>query len=256
MIKTEKEKGKLKKFMQGKGFYGVLAVCVFAVGIASFAAIENIDVPLSDPNNTISHGGYVVSDEQAGIAVSNIPKEDETEPETDEPTEEPTQQTQAPQEEDEPEDEDTNPATSTVKPYEGFFMMPLSTEITKDFSAGELVYSETMRDWRTHNGIDFKAEKTSQVTAINDGTVKTVLNDPLWGSIIEIDHGGGIIARYCGVTPAPSVQEGAQIQMGQEIGTLSEIPVESVEQLHLHFEIFVDGTIEDPMKAMNKLENE
>lgn len=249
MIKPDKKKGKWKTFMQGKGFYGVLAICVFAVGVASFAAIENLQVPSAEQeSNPI---GYIVDDTPAGATVSNIKDDRETQETTQDATEVTESQTEAETQQENAENANEENAP-TVKPYEGFFMLPLNTDITKDYSGGELVYSDTMRDWRAHNGIDFKAEKNSQVAAVNDGTVKAVYQDPLWGGVIEIDHGGGIVARYCGVTPAPSIKVDAQIQMGQELGTVSEIPLEAVEQLHLHFEVLVNGKYDDPLKVLNK----
>ena len=45
--------------------------------------------------------------------------------------------------------------TKTEKPK--FVMeMPHSGEIIASCSVDELVYSEAMKDWRTHNGIDFR----------------------------------------------------------------------------------------------------
>lgn len=79
-------------------------------------------------------------------------------------------------------------------------MLPLGNEVLKAFSGGQPVYSETMKDWRTHNGTDFKGEIGAEVKAAADGTILKVENDPLWGGVIEIDHGFNIVSRYCGVT--------------------------------------------------------
>ena len=52
------------------------------------------------------------------------------------------------------------------------FKMPVEGEIIKEFSKDTLVYSETLKEWITHLGIDIKAEKTSVVKASEEGTVK------------------------------------------------------------------------------------
>ena len=56
--------------------------------------------------------------------------------------------------------------------------MPVEGEIIKELSKDTLVYSETLKEWITHLGIDIKAEKTSVVKAAEAGTVKSIKNDP------------------------------------------------------------------------------
>ena len=92
-----------------------------------------------------------------------------------------------------PSDVETN-----TKPTE-LFVLPLSNDVMNVFSDGKQVYSQTMNDWRTHNGVDFRGEKGQAVKALADGTIHLVENDPLWGDVVEIDHGYGIRSRYCGV---------------------------------------------------------
>ena len=47
---------------------------------------------------------------------------------------------------------------------------PLSGETVAAFSMDELAYSETLADWRTHDGIDIKADAGTQVLAASSGT--------------------------------------------------------------------------------------
>ena len=51
------------------------------------------------------------------------------------------------------------------------FSAPVSGEIIKDFVLDTLVYSNTLKEWTTHTGIDIKADKTSIVVASERGTV-------------------------------------------------------------------------------------
>ena len=59
---------------------------------------------------------------------------------------------------------------------------PLSGETVAAFSMDELAYSETLADWRTHDGIDIKADAGTQVLAASSGTVLSVADDDLMGS--------------------------------------------------------------------------
>ena len=49
------------------------------------------------------------------------------------------------------------------------FQIPLKGEILKDYSKDSLVYSDTLKEWTTHLGIDIKAERASVVKASADG---------------------------------------------------------------------------------------
>ena len=73
------------------------------------------------------------------------------------------------------------------------FVTPLDGETDKGFSDGEMVQSATMGDWRVHNGVDFRGAVGDPVKAINNGVVKAVYDDVLWGTVVEIDHGDGLI---------------------------------------------------------------
>ena len=82
--------------------------------------------------------------------------------------------------------------TTSVK--EDGYLLPAGNEILKDFSDFVAVKSKTMNDWRVHNGVDFKVSEGSEVQAIYSGVVTTVYKNSLWGTVVEIDHGKGVIA--------------------------------------------------------------
>ena len=79
----------------------------------------------------------------------------------------------------EKEPEVTEPVTP-VAPR--LIVSPLSGETVAAFSMDELAYSETLADWRTHDGIDIKADAGTQVLAASSGTVLSVADDDLMGS--------------------------------------------------------------------------
>ena len=59
-------------------------------------------------------------------------------------------------------------------------------------------------------------------------------------------------ASYCGLEKEPAVKKGDSVKMGDVIGKVGEIPVESEEDPHLHFEVRINGTVTDPLAAMGR----
>ena len=141
--------------------------------------------------------------------------------------------------------EQTTETTTAVKPLD-YFVSPVDGKILSHYSNGELVKNEKTNDYRTHNGTDFAAEKDSEVRAINNGTVTAVYQDALWGTVVEIDHGNSVTAKYCGLNENVSVDRGDTVKSGSKIGTLGIIPVES-EKTHLHLEIRSGGVLINPI---------
>lgn len=139
----------------------------------------------------------------------------------------------------------TKKTTTTTAAKSNLFVLPASNVILKEYS-DQLVFSETLGEWRTHNGVDFEAQEGTAVKATADGTVLTIESDPLWGDILTIDHGDKLISRYCGVT-ASGVTVGKKVKAGEIIGTVSAIPAEIVDAPHLHLEIIANGKYLDPM---------
>lgn len=134
------------------------------------------------------------------------------------------------------------------------FVFPLSNNILKDYSDGVAVKSKTLGDWRVHNGIDFAGKQNDRVKAIRSGSVTAVYKDSLWGTVVEIDHGDGIIAKYCGLKEDSTPFVGDTVEQGETVGTLSRIPCEIEDDIHLHFEISLGGKIVDPLSAMGMAE--
>lgn len=125
---------------------------------------------------------------------------------------------------------------------------PADTEPVQVFSGSELVYNETLGDWRTHNGADYAAETGDKVHAVAAGKVLTTAEDPLWGTVAEIQTPEGGTWRYCGLDKA-QVKAGDEVRQGDVLGTVGTIPSENDGQPHLHLEYLDgDGNYQDPEK--------
>lgn len=136
--------------------------------------------------------------------------------------------------------------TTNEAPY--LYVLPLTNTVQKEFSADGPIYNETMKDWRLHLGVDFAGAEGQAVKAVTRGKVVTVKNDPLWGGVIEIDHGVGVLTRYCGVKSI--VRVGDTVDIGEQIGDLQTIPCECAQTPHLHLEMLVDGAPIDAVAAI------
>ena len=127
------------------------------------------------------------------------------------------------------------------------FTMPVDGEIVKQYGKDKLIYSNTLKEWTTHLGIDIKANKTAVVKAASDGTVKSIKNDPRYGLTIIIEHNKGYVSMYSNLLSSEFVTVGEKVKAGQTIGTVgNSATFEIVDEPHLHFEITKDGENIDP----------
>ena len=133
-------------------------------------------------------------------------------------------------------------------------IMPVNGEILNPFSGGELVKSETLGVWKTHDGIDIKADKGTAVKAMNKGVVTKVWEDTLWGYCVIIDHQNGIVGHYYSLTSAVAVSEGDEVNSGDIVGYVGDSAiVENTEGAHLHFALKQNGEWIDPISYITPL---
>lgn len=127
------------------------------------------------------------------------------------------------------------------------FEVPVSGEIIKDFTMDTLSYSKTLEEWITHPGIDIKADKTTIVTASEDGVVESIKNDPRYGLTITISHENGFKTIYSNLLTTEFVKENETVEKGQTIATVGESSsFEISDDSHLHFEMYKDGELVNP----------
>lgn len=127
------------------------------------------------------------------------------------------------------------------------FAKPVEGEIVREYAKDNLIYSETLKEWTTHMGIDIKADKTTVVKAAEAGTVKSIKNDPRYGLTIVIEHDDNFQTIYSNLLTSEFVVEGEKVDKGQSIGTVGNTAVfEIADEAHLHFEIVKDSLPVDP----------
>ncbi len=228
---SENKNSVVSKFFSGKGFYMVLAGCLIAVGVAAWSAVAAIN----DLNTTEDYNDQNSSYISSEALPSQEPVQNEI---VDEPYDEPSIE---PEIESQPTD---------TKPVATYFVMPISGSVEKEFDAKTLQYSSTFGDMRLHLGVDIVADKGASVVACGDGIVSNIYTDLSLGTIIEIDHGNGIVARYCGLSDKVLVNIDDTVTASQKIGTLGVVPGESADTSHLHFEMLKNGKVVAPLETM------
>ena len=255
-MQFDKDQKSSRWIPKGGGFYLALTFAVVAMGIGVWGSVNNSlrNNPFTaeiTAQNTINWENYVTRPVMEDFTQAvNDPAKNVPDPRT-APDQQPADNQQAAA---------ATTATTTKEaaakpenaPYTGTFTLPFGTTIIKDYSNGEMVKSATMGDWRVHNGVDFAGQANDPVKAIQSGAVKSVVVDPLWGITMTVDHGQGITARYCGLSEGSTPKEGQHVSAGEQIGVIAQVPCESAEGVHLHFEISVNGKIADPLAVMNR----
>ncbi len=134
------------------------------------------------------------------------------------------------------------------------FRVPVEGQVAKEFSGLELVFSDTMNDYRTHSGIDIVSEDGANVVSAESGQIINVYDDPLWGTTVEIEHAGGFTSCYRNLsdTLPEGIETGSYVASGGIIGTVgSTALVEVGENTHLHFEMCLNGNKVDPLEYLN-----
>ncbi len=128
---------------------------------------------------------------------------------------------------------------------------PLAGEVYREFSMEDLVYYESIGEWRVHKGVDIKPKDTLLIESAFAGTIESVNTSELTGTEIVIDHGNNIKTLYNNLVSA-SVKTGEHVQQGQTIGNVGKTAsIEAADGAHLHFELIVDGKNVNPMDYIN-----
>lgn len=243
---------RLEGFFTGKGFYIVLFLCAAVIGVSAWmmaAGNETMD-DLSKTND--------ISLENKRVETIVVPPQTSKEPDTSDAagTETQTQQDTSAQPQQDEGAADTMAEDATQVWHEGdvmevmapSYIWPVQGELERKHQMDSLAYDVTMRDWRTHEGIDISAALGTAVTAAHSGTVSAVETDDLYGTVVTIDHGDGSSSVYANLADTPTVSVGEWVDSGSIIGSVGTTALCEIGQgTHLHFAIFVDGQSVDPL---------
>lgn len=239
-----KKENPLSGFWNGKGFYAALAFCMVGAAAAAWITVGNTlnateKTPSAEvPKSSVSAKEDVYDKSRSPFNAADVasPKEDIA-----------VSETETVLEFDEGAEAEAFHFFNTKKN----FSYPVEGTVTKPHSGGELTKYDALNEWRTHDGIDIKADVGTEVHACGDGTVTKVWDDPLWGTCIEIGHKDNLVSLYYGLAKEVPVTEKAEVKAGDLIGTVGETNLaEIADESHLHFALKQDGKFINPEEKL------
>ena len=212
---------KVKAVFGGKGFYIALALCLLAAGIVGYYTLLRPQAPAEPASNPTTN----VPDDRDNAWVAPAVQPEENVP-------------AAPPAEETPISDPQDLLPQVMSPLDG-------TTVTV-FSVTELMYDETMADWRTHEGLDIQAAEGDAVKTAAAGEVTSVTRDELMGTTVCITHSGGYVTRYSSLQENPPISQGQQVKAGDIVGYVGTAAAEASMGPHLHFAVEKDGSLIDP----------
>ena len=240
--------GKLEGFFTGKGFYIVLFLCAAVIGVSAWMMAAGNETMVEDVTNV----NRTRLEKQRVETVIVTPQVEVNAPlEGDQMLE-----AMAPETVDESQntvvaEEAPNTATANISENMSVYAWPVTGELERTHSMEQLAYDVTMRDWRTHEGVDIVAPLGETVLAAHSGSVESIVEDDLYGTIVTVNHGDGTRTVYANLAAMPAVNVGDWVEPGNVIGSVGTTALCEIGQgTHLHFAVTVDGKSVDPMEYL------
>ncbi len=231
-------------FIEGKGFYIVLLLCVAAIGVSGWYLFS----ALTPGGEETAVGG------PAQIAVTATPKVTAPAMTAEHPV--PMATPAATPKPAAPSAAASAPAATpaaTPAASPSTYLWPVRGDILTAYTVDALAYDPTMADWRAHTGIDIAASAGTEVRAAAAGTVASVTSDLMMGTTVVVDHGGGVTTTYANLASVPTVEEGDAVSSGDVLGSVGNTAIaESALPDHLHFSMAMDGAPVDPLSRLSK----
>lgn len=229
-------------FIEGKGFYIVLALCLAAIGLSGWFLFSSLT---GEQEEQPVGGTASITVTPAPTPVATVTPVKPTVTATPRPTATvPAVVSATPSA--------TVQPTPTPKSAPTSLTWPVQGEVLTSYSVETLAYDVTMADWRTHAGVDIAAAAGTEVRAPASGVVVEVTEDVMLGTTVVIDHGGDLTTTCANLASVPTVEVGDEVTVGDIIGSVGNTAIaESALASHLHFSVEREGQSVDPMELLN-----
>lgn len=145
-------------------------------------------------------------------------------------------------------DASEDPKVVKVEEKEKLIFIPaLDGEVQKMYSIDKVIYSKTLKQWKTHDGIDIAPNGSNVVKAIEKGVVDSVYNDSFYGMTVKIEHIDGYVSVYSNLDEKVYVNVGESVSKGQKIGKVGSTAIgEALDEPHLHFMLYLNNNVVNP----------
>lgn len=235
----QKKQSNLQLFLKNHGFYLVLVLCLIAVGTAiAVLAVQKpeqsaeTEPPVEEPFVIVGQS----NDETLKDAAASTPSP--TPPALNVPTPVPTVlPTLAP----------TEAPASAATAARSKAAPPVKGEILFGFAVNKLLYSVTLDQWTTHDGVDIASPLGTEVCCVFSGTVTEVGKDDTLGFTVRVSHSNGRETLYANLASDVRVAVGDKLNAGQVLGTVGDSALSECGLApHLHFALYIDGKATNP----------
>ena len=106
-----------------------------------------------------------------------------------------------------------------------------------------------------NSGVDFVSEEVFDVLSILDGEVISISEDETVGKVVKISHDNNYVSVYQGLSEV-AVNKGDKVIQNQYIGKSGSNKIDEELGNHLHFELYINNVMQNPMNYLGKSINE
>jgi murein DD-endopeptidase MepM/ murein hydrolase activator NlpD len=249
-IKNYITKKKVLEFLDAKGFYIVLVLCIGIITTTAYIVTKSnlqsyVDTtPFEDISKSVQKPSAnspkavvnTLQTEKKDNQKVNPKKSDASKTQPNTPVKNNTKDTPK-----------AASKTTDEKKKNITMSFPVVGDIIQDYSKNYLVYSKTLEQWTTHGGLDIFSDRGTPVKAVADGVIENIFNDEKYGITIVVDHGSGLKSKYCNLSTDSMVKKGLQVKKGDVISGIGNTAIfESGDQPHLHFEVLLENANVNP----------
>ena len=103
-----------------------------------------------------------------------------------------------------------------------------------------------------NSGVDYGMNGEFEVVSIMDGDVVEVIDDDIMGKTVKIKHGNDLISVYQSMGSV-DVKKDDKVTQGMVIGKSGEANISPELGNHLHFELYYQGSVVNPLDYYDKL---
>jgi murein DD-endopeptidase MepM/ murein hydrolase activator NlpD len=134
--------------------------------------------------------------------------------------------------------------------WQGAFMpMPNGQVMARFADRRTYLYEGREVDRQDHLGFDLASVRRARVPAANSGIVVMTQFLGIYGNVVVIDHGYGLMSLY-GHLSSFEVATGDRVERGQTLGRTGATGLAGGD--HLHFGVFLHGVATDPVEWLDQ----